>query len=75
MVQTGDRGFMEDVAGIDGRTVSTQVRMGAGGRGVPTRGGSCQWPRPAGAPSARHQDADQIETVPDVVDYAKENKN
>lgn len=75
MIQTGDRGFVGDETGTDGRTASTRVRMGAGGRGVPARGGSCQWLRPAGVAPARHQDADQIEAVADIVNDAEKNKN
>lgn len=75
MIQTGDRGLVEDVTGTDSRTASTRVRVGAGGRGVPTPGGSCQWLRPAGVAPACHQDADQIEAVADVVNDAEENKN
>lgn len=75
MIQTGDRGFVEDVTGTDGRTASTRVRVSARGCGVPARGGSCQWLRPAGVAPARHQDADQIEAVADIVNYAEENKN
>lgn len=75
VIQTGNRRFVEDVTGTDGRTASTRVRMDAGGRRVPTHGGSCRWLCPAGVAPARHQDADQIETVADVVNYSEENKD
>lgn len=75
MIQTGDRGLVEDIIGTDGRTASARMRVGAGRCGIPARGGSCQWLRPAGVAPARHQDADQIETVANVVNDAEENKN